>query len=1360
MLDSCLVGETNPGDCRDKVRPESGMQYNSIRLRSSPGRCASTNSDTLGCCSLYPMGGFHRCVLRALCFADHSFSSERPLNSRLFQRLFCVFASVMFSVAASAQDLESELRQSDYATLAARARQRGNPKQGALIFYKSAAACIKCHGAGDDATPLGPDLAKLGKPTTAEHLVESILSPSAEIRKGYETVNVLMLDGQVKTGLIADDTDERLVLRDAANLEREIIIAKQEIDQIVTGKKSMMPEGLVSSLRDQRDFDHLVRYLIEIAEGGQPRAAQLRPDPKQLEVKDDSVDLDHAGIIAALGEADFQAGERMYLGHCKNCHGTDGNTPTLPTARAFGKQPLKYGADPYKMFMTLTRGAGLMTPMQHLSPKERYQVVYYIREALMKPSNPAYVETDEAYLSGLPKGSSIGEVAESSDRDFGPALGSQLGSAVNNALTLRLADNVTVSYDLHRMKSAGAWQGGFLDLSQTQHYRQRGEQMPQINGKPLSGLGGWQWELGGSFELPAEAKPPRGPVRADWLQYYGHYLYDDRAVLSYGIHGRKVLETTKAERVGESGPDAMFFLHHSMRVDAGDQPLKLSVAKLNRWNSSGGLVRIGSPKILDKSGSAIDHFVFVAGQADEDKTKPMMANRPRHVTEAQSARQLDLGTAGRTIVVRFRTTGNGTLISSAPAKGEWKPNGKALFVRGKRLVYDIGWVGAMVGKSIVSDGEWHTAALVVSEETTRLYVDGNLEAERKGFRRDPETGHVLKIGATATDFGGDFVGDIQSARIFDSTLSPAEIVDLSTENATVDQTALFDWKPDQDPPKPAKAAVDPSHGRVLAAAAVSGDTDGMTWNIDPSGRIVLTIPASDKPRVFDVVRCSAPAMPMARLGDLIGAELAKERTDPITMTGGGPRRWTQTIDVVGELGEPINGYALDTIPVPFENPWNAWMRTSAVDFLADGRAVVTTHGGDVYLVSGLDESLQRVRWHRYAAGLFEPFGVRVVDGVIYVTCRDGLKRLHDFDGNGEADFVEAFWIDDDVSSMFHAYNFDLQTDSEGNFYFAKAGQYTHHHRPGTIMRIPPQGGRAEIVAWGLRTPNGMGKLADDRFTVSDNQGPWMPAGKISLIRQNSFLGNMPINAEQTEWLKQKHGGELPDSFDEPMIWTPQELDNSCGGQVWVDDPRFGPLAGRLIHSSFGKGWLYYLSMQEVDGKTQASIVALPHQWDAGVMRLRVNPNDGQLYGTGLSGWQGPRGGSDGCLQRLRYTGRPMRMIDSTRVTATGIELVFNFALDADSVVDPESWHAEMWDYLWSRNYGSDQYSVLRPGEVGRDRIAVTKVTRMDDRTVHLTIPDLQVCDQLSLKMNFNDGEGSKFVEHVYLTIHAIPQSER
>jgi hypothetical protein len=539
--------------------------------------------------------------------------------------------------------------------------------------------------------------------------------------------------------------------------------------------------------------------------------------------------------------------------------------------------------------------------------------------------------------------------------------------------------------------------------------------------------------------------------------------------------------------------------------------------------------------------------------------------------------------------------------------------------------------------------------------------------------------------------------------------------------------------------------------------AVTGDTSGLSLSVADDDRILLTVPPSDQPRNLRITRGSMPLNQLARVQKQAVESSQRDPDDLKAMTSGGPQRWPEELVFSGELGESVNGYALDTIPVPFENPWNAWLRTSALDFFPDGRCVVTTHGGDVYIVSGIDSELKNVTWKRYAAGLFEPFGVRVVNEQIYVTCRDGIKRLHDYDGNGEADFVEAFWIDDDVSSMFHAYNFDLQTDSKGNFYFAKAGQYTKHHRPGTIMRVPPEGGHAEVVAWGIRTPNGMGKLDDDRFTVSDNQGPWMPAGKISLITADAFLGNMPINDEQDDWLREKHGGELPEDFDKPFIWMPQELDNSCGGQVWASDDRWGPLAGRLIHSSYGKGWLYYLSLQEVDGKVQSSIVTLPHQWEAGVMRLRVNPTDGQMYGTGLSGWQGPTGGKDGCLQRLRYTGEPVQLIQRTRVVSGGIEFTFSFPL-SENAKAVDHWSAEMWNYLWSKKYGSDQFSILKPGSKGRDKLKIDSVQLSNgNRTATLSMSKLSECDNLRIEMELDDERGETFVEEIYLTIHGIPE---
>ena len=155
--------------------------------------------------------------------------------------------------------------------------------------------------------------------------------------------------------------------------------------------------------------------------------------------------------------------------------------------------------------------------------------------------------------------------------------------------------------------------------------------------------------------------------------------------------------------------------------------------------------------------------------------------------------------------------------------------------------------------------------------------------------------------------------------------------------------------------------------------------------------------------------------------------------------------------------------------------------------------------------------------------------------------------------------------------------------------------------------------------------------------------------------------------------------------------------------------------------------------------------------------VRVHPKDGQLYGTGMSGWDDFRGVKDGCLQRLRYTGKPVKIIDNVRVVPDGLELSFSFAIDSKTACDPQSWRGEMWDYLWSTRYGSDQYSVLKPGEKGRDVLSIKSVGLTNEKTVRLNIPNLHVCDQVSLEMNFKDSKGETFVEHAYLTIHAIPK---
>ena len=144
-----------------------------------------------------------------------------------------------------------------------------------------------------------------------------------------------------------------------------------------------------------------------------------------------------------------------------------------------------------------------------------------------------------------------------------------------------------------------------------------------------------------------------------------------------------------------------------------------------------------------------------------------------------SRRDLDLGKGRFTWVSRFRTQDGGTLLSKSPRRGEWRPNAKALFVRGGRLVYDIGWVGAITSRTAVADGRWHHAALTYRDGAARLYVDGKLEATREGFTAPDEGEHVLKAGAASTNFAGRFTGDIEYAAHIAESLDDEAIASIA-----------------------------------------------------------------------------------------------------------------------------------------------------------------------------------------------------------------------------------------------------------------------------------------------------------------------------------------------------------------------------------------------------------------------------------------------------------------------------------------------------------------------------------------------------------------------------------------------------
>src|SRR5215218_7637798 len=60
-------------------------------------------------------------------------------------------------------------------------------------------------------------------------------------------------------------------------------------------------------------------------------------------------------------------------------------------------------------------------------------------------------------------------------------------------------------------------------------------------------------------------------------------------------------------------------------------------------------------------------------------------------------------------------------------------------------------------------------------------------------------------------------------------------------------------------------------------------------------------------------------------------------------------RWTKPVTTRVEPGKDTGGpFVLDTLTLPYENPWNALFYVAGVDFLPDGRVAICTAHGDVW----------------------------------------------------------------------------------------------------------------------------------------------------------------------------------------------------------------------------------------------------------------------------------------------------------------------------------------------------------------------------------------------------------------------------
>jgi putative membrane-bound dehydrogenase-like protein len=132
----------------------------------------------------------------------------------------------------------------------------GDRKAGQAVFEKSCMVCHKLHGKGHE---VGPDLTGANR-RDPEYLLINILDPNRVVGRDYYSAVVLDKSGRVHTGLLAENTPQRVVLK--GENAKLTVLPRSDIDELRIEEKSLMPEGLPDTMTETQ-FRDLIAFLME-----------------------------------------------------------------------------------------------------------------------------------------------------------------------------------------------------------------------------------------------------------------------------------------------------------------------------------------------------------------------------------------------------------------------------------------------------------------------------------------------------------------------------------------------------------------------------------------------------------------------------------------------------------------------------------------------------------------------------------------------------------------------------------------------------------------------------------------------------------------------------------------------------------------------------------------------------------------------------------------------------------------------------------------------------------------------------------------------------------------------------------------
>jgi putative membrane-bound dehydrogenase-like protein len=119
---------------------------------------------------------------------------------------------------------------------------RGDAFAGATVFKNVCGQCHKIYGEGQE---VGPEITLNGR-GSYDQLLSNVFDPSLVIGPAYQATTIATSDGRVLTGLVVEDSPQRIVLKlQGGKVET---IPKSAVEESKLSLLSLMPEGLESQV--------------------------------------------------------------------------------------------------------------------------------------------------------------------------------------------------------------------------------------------------------------------------------------------------------------------------------------------------------------------------------------------------------------------------------------------------------------------------------------------------------------------------------------------------------------------------------------------------------------------------------------------------------------------------------------------------------------------------------------------------------------------------------------------------------------------------------------------------------------------------------------------------------------------------------------------------------------------------------------------------------------------------------------------------------------------------------------------------------------------------------------------------------